>query len=306
MQNMLQIVADVCQIVSTLWMLIFGGKAFWEIKIKVGVKQSTVTNLLLAAILFVLVSFRANLIPVPWHSSPGQAVAPGKATVTPLQTPTLTPSSVGNIAKGNELYQQIILGRPPSHPNNLDAQSDDPWGMSSYAGQQYGCVFRNGAYVAYENHLNYVQPCFANSFGSLKNFAYEVTMTVTGSGGGLIFRAAATTTGLPSYNSAMYRLSVRPADGSFNLVVQTSNAGNTNRPCDTDGDRSCQSAWIHQQGSNTLAVIAQGNTLYYYINSHCVAQITDTTQSSGFIGVYAVDAGSETSAAFSSAKIWYL
>jgi hypothetical protein len=315
MQIFLQVLDTIFQGLSTLWLIFFGGKAIWEVKKGVKLKPRTGKVLLLSILLFVLVSsFSAVLvwfrvIPITWYYPSKKVIVPGPATSTPccIISPTPTPSPIGNIAKGNELYNKIILGGPPDKADNLDFQNDDPWGMSIYAGQQFGCVFRNDTYVAYENHLNYVQPCFANKLGSLKNFAYEVTMSVTGSGGGLIFRAGAnSTSGLPSWNSAMYRFSVRPADGSFNIVVQTANAPNTNRHCDTAGDRSCQSTLIHQTGSNTLSVIVMGSTLYFYINYRCVAQITDIELTSGFIGVYAVDAGPNTFAAFTSAKIWLL
>jgi hypothetical protein len=124
MQNVLQIVANIGQIFSALWMLICGGKAFWEIKI--GVKPSTIKMLHYGLLAFLLVwgvsipLFLTHVIPLPWYSLPKKVVA--VTPIIPCCPVTPTPAPIGNIAKGKALYQKIILGGPPSQANNLDAQ----------------------------------------------------------------------------------------------------------------------------------------------------------------------------------------
>lgn len=168
-------------------------------------------------------------------------------------------------------------------------------------GQQVGCGFVHGMYYAYAHTDNYVSTCFASKVGPLRDFAYQINMSVNagGAGGGLIIRSTS-----PNYNSAMYRFDVRPTAGIFDILVQKDNANRTNRPCNSEGQSYCESSAINKVGKNTLAVITQGNKLYFYINAQCVAQINDTTLSSGFIGVFAVDYQAPTEVSFDSAEVW--
>lgn len=58
--------------------------------------------------------------------------------------------------------------------------------------------------------------------------------------------------------------------------------------------------------SNTLTVIATGNTIYLYVNQQFLTRINDNAYSQGPIGVVAESYGNPTEIAFSNAKVWTL
>ena len=56
--------------------------------------------------------------------------------------------------------------------------------------------------------------------------------------------------------------------------------------------------------SNQLTVLAQKSNLYLYVNGHYIANVNDSTLTSGKIGVAAIDYGVPTAVEFSNAKVW--
>jgi serine/threonine protein kinase len=176
------------------------------------------------------------------------------------------------------LYR-TVTSQPPSFSDSLAAQSPRNWNSTST------CAFSDGKYVI-STPAGHFQPCYAVGT-NLCNLGYQVQMTtLSGDGGGLIFR---------NTNNNGYRLRVGP-DGTYDLV----NASYTV----TSGS----SKAIHQgiNATNRLTIIAQGSKIYLYINSQYVTSTIDTAASCGAIGLMAVGFGSAGKAAFSNAEVWLL
>jgi hypothetical protein len=58
--------------------------------------------------------------------------------------------------------------------------------------------------------------------------------------------------------------------------------------------------------SNQLAVVARGSKMYLYINQQYVDLVTDSSSSSGMIGVVSLKFGGSPELAFSDAQVWKL
>ena len=58
--------------------------------------------------------------------------------------------------------------------------------------------------------------------------------------------------------------------------------------------------------SNQLAVVARGSKMYLYINQQYVDLLTDSSSSSGMIGVVCLIYGGVPELAFSDAQVWKL
>jgi len=70
-----------------------------------------------------------------------------------------------------------------------------------------------------------------------------------------------------------------------------------------------KSSAIYQgfQQRNWVKVVANANTLYFYVNEHMIDHISDTNLSSGQIGIMARSYNNPpTEVAFSNAKVWLL
>ena len=74
---------------------------------------------------------------------------------------------------------------------------------------------------------------------------------------------------------------------------------------DQDPSPVAASQYIKPKAKNTLAVLAQGNKLYLYINGFMVKSLTDDSSDSGFVGVFA-GTGENDSAQVSFSKLTIL
>jgi hypothetical protein len=161
---------------------------------------------------------------------------------------------------------------------------------------QFGtCQFLGGAYHVSTTISSGGHWCDASP--DFRNFAFEVQMTILkGDTGGITFRAedALNTTYVFAVGqNGKCELSV--AQGSSNtrtLLVQP-----------------VLSLAVHQGlgKTNTIAVVARGNTITLHVNHQQIASVTDSTSSHGLIGLVASSytLGSyPTEVAFSNARVW--
>ena len=160
---------------------------------------------------------------------------------------------------------------------------------------QFGtCQFRGGAYhvsttISGSRHWCDASPVFSN-------FAFEVQMTILkGDTGGITFRAE------DALNTT-YVFSVGQ-NGRCELYIAqgTSNTRTLVQPV--------LSLAVHQGlgKTNTIAVVAQGNTITLHVNHQQIASVTDSTSSHGLIGlaVSSYTPGSyPTEVAYSNARVW--
>jgi hypothetical protein len=165
------------------------------------------------------------------------------------------------------------------------------WDVTNIAGSG-SCGFSNNAYqVIQDSIIGGITSCNPEAnVPPLGNFTFEVQMTlVSGDEGGITFRG----------NQSNFYLFAIGSDGSYHLDVVTG----TSLP--TTLQQASSSHINKGQGkSNLLAVVAVGNTISLYVNNNFLVKVTDSTYSSGQIGVAAVENSNATEVVFSNAKVW--
>lgn len=215
------------------------------------------------------------------------ALAGGTATAQVNgETVTATASALQN------LLSQDTSGTPTFNDPLSDTSGNNGWDTNINAQGNTGCQFNNGVYFALETQRGFLQPCFAEA-SNFGNCVYQVTMTIDqGDQGGIIFRANSAKT-----QYYLFRVGI---DGSYTLERY-------NNSQLTTLSRGFSSAIATGTGqSNTLAVIADKSTLSLFANSTYIASTTDSTLTSGQIGVAALDFTLPTNVEFSNAQVWTL
>jgi len=70
--------------------------------------------------------------------------------------------------------------------------------------------------------------------------------------------------------------------------------------------RGCQSFATGSGQKNTLTVIAQGSQFDFYVNQKFLANVQDSTYSSGYVGMLVSDATTAAEVVYTNARIWNL
>ncbi len=206
------------------------------------------------------------------------AVTPGTTT-----TPSILPQTQNPYPP----HTGVLILDDPLHDNSKGYQ----WDITNIAGSG-SCGFSNNAYqVIQDSILGGITSCNPEANVSpLSNFTFEVQMTlVSGDEGGITFRG----------NQSNLYLFAIGSDGSYHLDVVTG----TSLPTTL---QQASSPHINKgQGkSNLLAVVAVGNTISLYVNNNFLVKVTDSTYSSGQIGVAASENSNATDVIFSNARVW--
>ncbi len=190
------------------------------------------------------------------------------------------------------LLNQDTGGTPAFNDPLSDTSGNNGWDTNINQQGNTGCQFNNGAYHALEAMGGYFQPCLAQA-SNFSNFAYQVTLIIDqGDQGGIIFRA--------NNAKAQYYLFRVGIDGSYTLERYMNNQVTTL----SSGFSIAIATGLGQ--SNTLAVIANKNKISLFANSTYIASVTDSTLTSGQIGVVALDFTLPTDVEFSNAQVWPL
>jgi serine/threonine protein kinase len=160
----------------------------------------------------------------------------------------------------------------------------------------YGtCRFVNGAYHVAAPTTAFYHSCAAHNT-NFTNFVYEVQMMiVSGNCGAIIFRAD-----FQNFRYYYFRIC---EDGSYKLLRFTRQNSSTTLV------QQASSPFIHRglNQVNTIAVVADGNSLTLYVNHSSLGTIPDTFYSKqGQIGVAADNDSSPTEVVFSDARVWTL
>jgi len=167
------------------------------------------------------------------------------------------------------------------------------WTESSDAGET--CAFTSGAYHVSTPERGDFRFCAAGNT-NFSNFAYEVQMMIVqGDTAGIGFRA-------DDANIKFYYFLIGQ-DGSYELQLHVDNSRADIRTL-TSGTSSAINTGLNQ--ANTIAVVANGNTISLYVNGQDIADVSDSTYSRGQIGVVAQDQSNPTEVVFSNAKVWTL
>ena len=171
-----------------------------------------------------------------------------------------------------------------------DNSRNNNWDITTLAGGG-GCVFTNGAYHSSMPQQGPFSLCFAQST-NFANFTYQVSMQfIQGNVGGMIFRANDT-------NGNFYYFHIN-SNGTYGLDIYSGNL-----PTKTLSQGPTSAIYTASGRTNILGVKANGNKIDLYINRQFITTVTDSTYSSGQIGVVADAINAPTEVAFSNAQVY--
>ncbi|HZU67979.1 MAG TPA: hypothetical protein VFA09_11945 [Ktedonobacteraceae bacterium] len=219
------------------------------------------------------------------------------ATATAQAGATATAGAISNLGTATATALENLLSNDTTgNPMLTDALTDNTggnrWDEGLTGNGNTGCFF-NQDYHAREAQTNFLQPCYADAT-NFSNFVYEIQMTIDqGSQGGILFRA--------NKSQGQFYLFRVGVDGSFTLEIYNNN---TSVKMLSSGVSDAINAGYGQQ--NDVAVLADKNLLYLYVNQQLVTAATDSALSAGQIGVAAIDYGMPTEVEFSNAQVWKL
>ncbi|HLJ36507.1 MAG TPA: serine/threonine-protein kinase [Ktedonobacteraceae bacterium] len=194
-----------------------------------------------------------------------------------------------SIINGNATATAIAAQNNPFGSGTLalnDPLTDNSRGYGWEEGERDSgyCTFTGGAYHTSIPLAGYFHSCLALST-NFSNFAYQVQMTILlGKYGGIVFRADRSTT-------HFYYFLV-DSSGDYYLKVYFDKFGDSRVV--TSGTSSALSA------TNLLGVVAQGSTISLYINQQLITTVSDSTFTSGQVGIVTLSG----EAAFTDAKVW--
>ncbi len=201
------------------------------------------------------------------------------ATVSP-QTPTMTTTQPPAVSNPYPPYSGTLALNDPLSGNTRG------YSWEEGTRDQGTCTFANGTYQSDIPLVGYFHSCLALST-DFSNCAYEVQMTlVSGSAGGIVFRADRATTHL-------YYFTV-DRNGGYLLKAYYDKVGHSSVIARGSG--------ISFHETELIGVVAQGSTISLYVNRQLIQQVQDGTFMQGQVGVVVY----QGEAIFGSAKIWAL
>ncbi len=222
------------------------------------------------------------------------STAQANATATAQASATAAASATATAYQA--ILSQATSGTPALN-DSLSAPSSNNWDQlsASNSTQSGSCAYTGGAYQSSMPTKGFFQPCYAEA-PTFSNFAYQVQMTLKqGDEGGILFRADTT-------NSKFYLFRITQS-GAYDLFVYIDNQGTHAK------NLLSNSTSLFKQGlnqPNTITVVAKGGNLYFYINAQYLDNVSNTTLSSGKIGVFGESNTNSTVVAFSNAEVWQL
>lgn len=209
------------------------------------------------------------------------------STKTAVAGATATSATATATAYGN------ILNVGPNHQNDPLQSSNtgfdwDTVDISSGA----GCAYMQGTYLAGDTLKGDFSACFEHQYG-LGDFSCQVSMTILqGDRGGIAFRA-------DPVHGTFYYFYI-DTHGNYGLaLVNSFMIGQVL----AQGNNSAIRTGLNQ--INQMAVVVEGASITLFVNMQIVAQVTDSTNTSGNIGLVAQDVNNITHVSFSNVQISY-
>jgi eukaryotic-like serine/threonine-protein kinase len=130
-----------------------------------------------------------------------------------------------------------------------------------------------------------------NPSTNYSNFAYQVqTKVIESSGGGITFRVVAPYKGYEFYLNR---------DGTYTLTLRKGSQDPQNLLT--------KPSLLIKTGLNEthlITVVANGSSIYLYVNRQYLTSLSESSYSSGQIGVLARSYQSPTEVAFNNAQVW--
>jgi hypothetical protein len=215
------------------------------------------------------------------------------ANATAAVLATANANAMATATAMQDIYIQATNGNPTLN-DALNRQNGNNWDMVSNTGEG-SCSFQDNAYHATAQQPDYLYACFAAT-PSLSNFAYQVQMTILqGDYGGIIFRANGA-------NSKYYYFRAGK-DGAYDLSVSHDTTATHDQILKSGIAPSIITTGLNRP--NLIVVLANGSSLYLYVNQKFLAQVHDSTYQSGQIGVFGGDFASKSAdVAFTNLKVW--
>ena len=213
-----------------------------------------------------------------------QSIHNDNATATAVAQATFT-------AQQN-IYNQATLGSP-AITDSMAQNGNLRWDEydSSNSG---GCVYAGGAYHVKELQSGYFQTCFAQA-SNLSNFTLQVQMTIlSGDYGGIVFRS--------NPSSPKFYLLQFNTDGAYDLYAYVSNNGNEAKSLLAN----VTSAMKGLNQSNLITLIARGSQLTIFVNNQYVDAVSNSSFTTGQIGLVAYYKSNSTEVSYSNLQIWKL
>jgi hypothetical protein len=214
-----------------------------------------------------------------------------QATVAP--SPTLQPTATPTALTPQDLYAQITAGTPVLD-DPMSTNDTNNWTEGGSSDGTTVCKFSGGAYHAVAQPQNAYSLCVAQAT-NFDNLAYQVQMNIVkGEFGGMVFRADGSQTKYYSFFIDRY--------GNYTLITSVDSTG-THDYVLRKGTSKFIKTGLNQV--NLLSVVAQGKSIYLYINGQYLTSASDTRYSIGQIGVFG---GNVTKApadvVFSHVQVW--
>ncbi|WP_141727734.1 LamG-like jellyroll fold domain-containing protein [Thermogemmatispora onikobensis] len=213
------------------------------------------------------------------------AITQAHATATAAAQATVV--AAATVTAQQATYTAATQGAP-TLVDPLTGQNGNLWTLDSNLRE--GCLFSGSSLHSIVSSDHVFVPCLALAT-SFANFTLQVHMRLArGDGGGLVFRANA--------GSGTGYLFFVGSDGNYSLMLSDGTQANALVGGPTPA--------IHTAPGqdNLLTVIARGSSILLYVNKQYVGSAQDTSFSTGQIGVFAIDLGHVTDAAFSQLQVW--
>ncbi|HEU0003508.1 MAG TPA: hypothetical protein VFQ36_21555 [Ktedonobacteraceae bacterium] len=202
--------------------------------------------------------------------------------------PALTPTGNSTL-NASQLYQQLT-SQKPFVVDPLQDPSSSIWTV--FEKPKYGCEIKSDGLHVHILDPNHVTYCTSGR-GRFSNFGFQIEIRMLSGTGGLTLRGDTTAGNL-------YFFHVFP-DGQYRIFIEQ------NHNWTTELSEGTISSFTHGPGQkNTLAVIAQGSHMYFYVNRKFVTQVQDSTYSNGFLGVSVSDSTEPAEVIYTNAQIWVL
>ncbi len=239
-------------------------------------------------------------------------IATAQAHATEVANTGATATAVVNatatvVAKKNATATAIASGANPYPPHSGSLVLNDPlignnqghqWQVNSDGATGNACQFVGGAYHVVDAQ-NYGGACFATAT-DFSNFTYQVDMTFVRAGqsfdgGGIAIRR--------SGNNYYYFEIFESGRYTFAACI-----GNDCSHAVAEGlSQGIPSFHIGLNRSNTIAIVANGNSFELYVNGeHVAGPVSDTnsTSSHGMIGVYGSAKDATTEVMYKNVRVW--
>lgn len=259
-----------------------------HIKIGLIIGLAILVLLLVGGGIFVLPMLTAKNAPPTNAATPTAALSQSSLTATATLPPTATTSTANTESIPYPPYRGTLVLNDPLQNNSKGYNWQE---VNDNSGS---CAFTGGTYHVKTLTGGYYYPCTAGNT-DFDNFAFEVQMKIMkGDCGAILFRVDRSVKNLYFFRVCQ--------DGSYALFIYKDNTGSNL----LSSSNSVINTKLNQ--SNTVAVVARGSTLDFYINQQHVDNTNDNTFSHGQIALVAdgFPNNHPTEVAYSNAKVWKL